>query len=488
MTQSKQVVSGSQGQMRLDVPGLKSIVAKFDGGAVCSDGGLLLLRKADARLGLTELASFAIGDNRRPEYIRHSIGDMLKQRIYGIAAGYEDCNDAGQLRFDAMHKLAVGRELAQGLPLASQPSLSRFENLVDATTNAALQRLLVHLFVKQTKKPPKVLRLAMDTTCDETYGTQQLSFYNGYYETVCYAPLFIFTECGFPLCALLRPGNPSPLEDARRMLKSVIHELRLSWPNVRIELTADAAFAGSEMFDFLEDTGVQYFISAAGHAGYAYHAEKLVFECKKEFDEFGDPSPALKKYAAMVNKGDRAIAWRMMEEKKRFASKAEGRVQELHEETLGVRKYSEFRYKAREWRSYRRVVFKAEVNRKGPDTRFVVTNATSMTARKIYEDKYCRRAQCENWIKDLKVYLKSGRTSCQEFDANQFRLLLHTFAYILIYVIRKQAQLRAMTIDTFRLQLLKVGVLVKETAREVTLHLASEFVWRDQFYAAWLNT
>lgn len=114
MTQSKQVVSGSQGQIRLDVPGLKSIVAKFDGGAVCSDGGLLLLRKADARLGLTELASFAIGDNRRPEYIRHSIGDMLKQRIYGIAAGYEDCNDAGQLRFDAMHKLAVGRELAQG--------------------------------------------------------------------------------------------------------------------------------------------------------------------------------------------------------------------------------------------------------------------------------------------------------------------------------------------------------------------------------------
>lgn len=488
MTQSKQVISGSQGQMLLDVPGLKRIVAKFDGGAVCSDGGLLLLRKADLRLGLTDLACFAVGDKRRPEYVQHTIGDMLKQRIYGIAAGYEDCNDAAQLRFDAMHKLAVGRELANGLPLASQPSLSRFENLVDATTNAALQRLLVHLFVKQTRKPPKVLRLAMDTTCDETYGTQQLSFYNGYYETFCYAPLFIFTDSGFPLCALLRPGNPNPIDDAKRMLKSVIRELRLSWPNVRIELTADAAFASSEMFDFLEDSGVTYFVAAAGHAGYAYHAEKLVLECKKQFDEFGCPSPALKKYATMVNPGERKAAWRMMEERKRFASKSEGRVQEMHEDQMGVRKYGEFGYKAREWRSERRVVFKAEVNRMGPDTRFVVTNARSMTARKIYEDKYCRRAQCENWIKDLKVYLKSGRTSCQEFEANQFRLLLHTFAYILIWVIRKQAQLRSMTIDTFRLQLLKIGVLVKENTREVMLHLASEYVWRDQFFAAWLNT
>jgi hypothetical protein len=127
---------------------------------------------------------------------------MLKQRIYGIAAGYEDCNDAGQLRHDAMHKLAVGRELAYGLPLASQPSLSRFENYVDATTNAALQRLLVHLFVKQTRKPPKVLRLAMDTTCDETYGTQQLSFYNGYYRGLLLCTAFHFYRMWFStLCS-----------------------------------------------------------------------------------------------------------------------------------------------------------------------------------------------------------------------------------------------------------------------------------------------
>lgn len=488
MSQSKQVASRKQEQMTLDLPGLSKVVAKFDGGAVCSDGGLLLLRKADACLGLAELASYAISDERRPEYVQHTVVDMLRQRIYGIAAGYEDCNDAGQLRVDAMHKLALGRDLVGGLALASQPSLSRFENNIDATSNAALQKLLVHLFVKQSRKAPKVLRLAMDTTCDETYGSQQMTFYNGYYRAFCYAPLFIFTECGFPLCALLRPGNPNPIDDAKRMLKKVLHELRLSWPQTRIELTADAAFASSEMFDFLEAEGVTYFIAAAGHAGYTYHAEKTVFQCKKEFDEFGHPSPEVKRHSLAVNQQERKANWRMIEEKKRFASKAEGRVQELFEEHYGVKKFIEFQYRAREWSRDRRIICRAQVDQKGPDTRFVVTNATRMTARKIYQDKYCSRAQCENWIKDLKVYLKSGRTSCQEFEANQFRLMLHTFAYILMYFIKKRAQLREMTLETFRRQLLKIGVLVEQKCREVRLHLASEFAWRDQFQVAWANT
>ncbi|MBL0185926.1 MAG: transposase [Candidatus Obscuribacter sp.] len=178
----------------------------------------------------------------------------------------------------------------------------------------------------------------------------------------------------------------------------------------------------------------------------------------------------------------------MIEEKKRFASKAEGRVQELFEEHYGVKKFIEFQYRAREWSRDRRIICRAQVDQKGPDTRFVVTNATRMTARKIYRDKYCSRAQCENWIKDLKVYLKSGRTSCQEFEANQFRLMLHTFAYILMYFIKKRARLREMTLETFRLQLLKIGVLVEQNCREVRLHLASEFAWRDQFQVAWANT
>jgi hypothetical protein len=488
MSKSKTNAGDIQGQMTLDLPNLKVIEQDFDGGQVCSDGGVLLLRKADERLDLAELASFAIRDNRRPEYIKHKTVDLLRQRIYAIAAGYEDCNDASRLRGDAMHKLAIGKALCHGLDLASQPSLSRFENLADSSTNAALQALLVHIFVKRHKKAPRVLRLAMDTTCDEAYGQQQKIEFNGYYEAYCYVPLFIFTEDGFPLCALLRPGSPNVLDDAIRMLKKVLREIRLSWPGVRIELTADAAFASSEMFDFLEDAGVTYYIAAAGHAGLAYHAQDLVFRCKKEFDEFGYQSPALKKYAALVDAKERFKAWKRRDARMRDSSKEEGRMQEMFEAELHIKKYGEFRYRSREWRSERRFVFRVDYTMTGPDTRFVVTNCSSGSARKIYEDRYCPRCQCENWIKDLKLYLNSGRTSCQEFEANQFRLLLHTFAYILIWEVRKRAKLRAMTVETFRLQLLKIGVLVKENASRIRLYLASEFPWQEQYQTAWHGT
>lgn len=483
MNKSKTNSGDKQGQMTLDLPNLKPVEQDFDGGQVCSDGGLLLLRKADERLDLATLASFAIADKRRPDAVKHTTVDLIRQRVYGIAAGYEDCNDAAKLRTDTMHQLALGKAES----LASQPSLSRFENLADSATNAALQKLLVHLFVKRHKKAPKVLRLAMDTTCDEAYGQQQMIEFNGYYETYCYAPLFIFTEDGYPLCALLRPGNPNPINDAIRMIKQIVREIRLSWPDVRIELTADAAFAGSEMFNFLEDLGLVYFIAAASHSGLSYHAQNLVFQCKKEFDEFGFESPELKKYATLTNPADRHRAWKRREETRRFATKQEGRMQELFEAELHVKKYGEFQYGAREWRSERRFIFRVDYTMQGPDTRFVVTNYQGSTAKKIYEDRYCPRCQCENWIKDLKLYLHSGRTSCQEFEANQFRVFLHTFAYILIWEIRKRARLRAMTVETFRLQLLKVGVLVKENARRFRLHLASEFPWQDQFRIAWQN-
>jgi hypothetical protein len=484
MSKSKQKNASAQGQMRLDLPNLKPIEQDFDGGRVCSDGGLLLLRKADQALDLCAMASFAIRDTRRPGAVKHEVVDLLRQRVYAIAAGNEDCNDASRLRFDAMHQLAVGKDEA----LASQPSLSRFENSADAVTNAALQRLLVHAYIRRAPKAPKVLCLAMDTTCDEAYGRQQMIQFNGFYETYCYVPLFIFTEDGFPLCALLRPGAPNPIEDAMRMIKQVVREIRLSWPHTRIELSADAGFADGELFDLLEDLNITYFVAAAGHAGYAYHAQELVFKCKQEFDEFGFQSPELKKYAMLKTPEDRKKALKRKEEAMRYSTKEEGRMQEIFEAELHVKKYGEFQYRAREWRQKRRVIFRVDYSMTGPDTRFVVTNLRGSSSRKIYEDRYCPRCQCENWIKDLKLYLSSGRTSCQEFEANQFRLFLHTFAYILTWEVRKRGCIKAMTVETFRLQFLKIGVLVKETARKFTLHLASEFPWQEQYRLAWLKT
>jgi hypothetical protein len=482
---SKPAAEKQQGQMTLDLGLSRNVVQEFDGGAICSDGGLLILRKADLYLGLTENASFCIKDARRPEYVLHSIRDLFRQRIYGIAAGYEDCNDAGRLRDDAMFKLALGLEPDSKKSLGSQPMLFRFEAMADAETNSALQSLLVHTYVRSQKKTPKVIRLSMDTTCDPVHGYQQMSFYNGYYQTYCYAPLFIFTDDGFPLCALLRPGNPSPIDDSLRMLKRLIKELRLSWPAVAFELTADAAFNSQEIYDFCEKNKVTYFIAAAGHSGLTYHAHDLVKKCKKEFDEFGFESPELKKYATVKNKQVSERIRRQREERIRYSSKKQGRMQEHFEDDLRVRKYGECHYQAKEWTKARRFIFRIEHTSAGPDVRFVCTNSPLKSAKDVYEKRYCRRARCENWIKDLKTYLKADRTSCQEFDANQFRLLLHTFAYILIWETRNKAKLRAMTVHTFQLQVLKIGVLIRATTRKIRLHLASDFVWKDQFRQAW---
>jgi hypothetical protein len=485
MNKSKTDLANKQSQMQLKMDFCKPVEQKFDGGDVCTDGGLLMLRKADERLHLTELAAFCLGDKRRPDLIRHNLRDLFRQRVYAIAAGYEDCNDAAKLRFDAMHRLALGYEPGSEHLLASQPSLSRFEALADQVSNLALEKLLVHTYVRRFKKAPKVLKLAMDTSCDETYGYQQLSFYNGFYEHDCYVPLFIFTDCGFPLCALLRAGNAGPAEHSLRMLKQVVHELRLSWPDVRIELTADAAFGIPEIFEYCEANEITYYIAVKGHSGLAYHSEPLVRKCKAEFEELGVQGPELKKYGKLADPKARYLAWRQREERMRFQGKGEGRMQEIFEDQLAVRKYGEFKYEAREWDKERRFIVRAEFTKQGPDVRYVVTNATGKRPSVIYEDKYCRRARCENWIKDLKNYLKIDRTSCQEFTANQFRLFLHTFAYILFWEVKQRAKLKEMTVESLRLQLIKIGVLVKEAATKVTLHLASNFPWRTQYELAW---
>lgn len=494
MPQFRSKKDAKQGELRLIMPSGKPVSVNFDGGDVCSDGGLLLLRKADEKLGLSRTASLCLHDERRPDLVKHKIQDMIRQRIYAIAAGYEDCNDANTLRYDAMHRLAVGFEPSTGHLLASQPTLSRFEGRASQVSNELMQRSLTHAYVKSLKKVPKKISLSMDTTCDVVYGYQQLSCFNGYYGENCYAPLFVFTDDGFPLRAVLRPGSPHPAEDALRILKGLFRELRSYFPRVKLELKADAAFATNELMNFLEENKITYYIGAIGHAGLAYHAEELIAKCKTEFDSYGHPSPELKKYAALPGQNQSLVkrAWklrrRQREERIRFSSKQEGRMQEHFEDDFRIRRFGHFLYQSKEWSRARRFIVRIEYTKDGPDARFIVTNDHQNYSRKVYEQKYCRRAQCENWIKDLKTYLKSDRTSCQEFEQNQFRLLLHVFAYILIWEVRSKAKLPEMTVETFRIRLLKVGVLVKENTRTVTLLIASNFVWKDQIRLGWSAT
>lgn len=493
MRQCKTKQNTKQDQLQLVLPSGKQVTANFDGGDVCSDGGLLLLRKADERLGLSKTIAKCLPDERRQDLVKHTMENLLRQRIYGIAAGYEDCNDANTLRYDAMHRLAVGEEPSRGSLLGSQPTLSRMETSSTKDSNALMQRSLVYLYSKVLKKKPKKLCFSMDTTCDIAYGNQQLSCFNGYYGENCFTPLLIFTDDGFPLAALLRAGSPHPGEDALRTLKFLVKELRSYFPGIKLELKADAAFANPELLTFLEQNQIVYYIGAIGHSGLAYHAEDLIAKCKNEFDSFGEISPQLKKYAALASQTDYFAkknlkkAKKQNEERIKFSSKEEGRMQEIFEqEELRIRRYGQFRYRSKEWANERRFIFRVEYTINGPDTRFIVTNASGSHPRKLYDEKYCRRAQCENWIKDLKTYLKSDRTSCQEFEHNQFRLYLHVFAYILIWETRTKANLPEMTVETFQKSLLKIGVLIKENAHTVKLHLASHFVWKDYFKRAWM--
>lgn len=461
--------------MTLDLGLGKLIHSNFDGGQVSSDGGLLLLRKADQQLELTEFAQFCFGDSRRKDLLQHSILDMLRQRIYSIAAGYEDCNDATKLRFDGMHKLAVGRNPGDKSGLASQPTLSRWENSVDEVGLNALQKLLVRTYIRQQKRKPKVIKLAVDTTCDEVHGDQQLSFYNAFYGSYCFTPLFIFTEDGFPLAALLRAGNAGKYDGTVRMLRPVIKELRRAWPRVRIELTADAAFAAPDVYHFCETNQITYYIAIAGNHAIQKKAKDFVEQTKSLFDELSS------------NEVEQ-LSWRKKEEARRFRSKEEGRMQEMFEaEQVYIRKYTEFNYQAREWPHERRIICKVECTSQATNIRYVVTNARRNRPNKIYE-KYCQRAQCENWIKDLKNYLHCDRTSCQEFKANQLRLFLHTFAYILLWKLRKQAKLKNATVETVRIHLLKIGVLVHESVRRISLKFSSNHPWQDQYQLCWQQT
>src|SRR5579885_3469272 len=486
MTQCKSTGSEKQGEFTLDLGIQKPIEGSFDGGRISSDGGLLLLRKADEELGLTDMGALCFSDDRRPDLVVHTVVNMFRQRVYAAAAGYEDCNDAGRLRRDPMHCLASGHGLK--IALASQPTLSRWENSVDEVTLKLLQKSLVLAYIRHMRrrnKRPKRIHLSIDTTVDEAHGNQQRVMFNGFYGLYCFTPLFVFTDDGFPLAALLRAGNAGPFEGAIRTLKEIVKELRLAWPGVRILLTSDAGFATPELYSLCEEHSVDYLICIKGNDALDNQSAECVQKAKELYDEVGGPTEALYHYGRLTTKEKERIA-RQRREHMRFASKDEGRMQELQEseEKFYVRKFCEFSYQARGWPHQRRIIGRVDYSMVGPDVRYVVTNLSGGRPFKLYQ-MYCKRAQCENWIKDLKNYLKCDRTSCQEFDANQLRLLIYTYSYILLWIIGRKAGLQHATVVTIQLHLLKIGVLVKETARRIVLKMASNHPWQDEFLLAW---
>jgi len=417
----------------------KEIIACFDGGRLTSDGGGLLLREIDERYGVTAAAASSIHDRRDRKRTIHDIVALLRQRIFSIALGYEDANDAHTLKSDPALKIMSGRLPETGADLASQPTISRFENRVTRRDLRRLADFLADLYIRTHPGSPDWIVLDMDGTDDPTHGNQQLSFFHGYYDQHMYHPLLIFDGLdGFPLAAILRPGNVHASKAAVSVLKRLIKKLKKAYPQTHILLRADAGFAIPALYRFLEkQRRVSYVIGLITNNRLRRNVEHLTAQDQRAFEQTGQKQ----------------------------------------------RQFTSFRYKADSWKRSRRVIAKVEWLPKGPNQRFVLTNL-STNAQTIYDDIYVMRGEAENRIKELKLDLKADRLSCHRFQANQFRLLLHTTAYSLFWLLRRHLQgteLSAAQAGTIRLKLLKIGARVRQTSRRVWFHMASSYPYQALF-------
>ena len=405
--------------------------AAVDGGRLTSDGGLPWLAQADTALGLCALIASGVPEWRKRTG-HHSLETLVRQRIFQIACGYEDQDDADTLRHDPLLKLVCGRLPDTGAPLASQPTLSRLDNAMDRRSCYRLAVALVQLYLRERERdgmPTRIL-LDLDGTDDPTHGEQAGSAYHAYYGQHMYHPLLIFDgDTNQLITAVLRPGNVHVSRGVVAILKRLLPVLKQRWPDVQIVVRADSGFATPALYDVCEQLEVEYSIGIAPNARLKRLGEPVLAEAREQ--------------------------------------QAEG--------TQGkVRHFGEAIYQAEGWTRARRVVIKAELLEKGPNVRFVVTNRTAEPGR-LYDD-YVDRGEAEGFIKDLKNACRADRLSCHDFWANQFRLLLHGAAYWLLDTLRHwlvQLGRPSMQLDSLRLMLLKIGGRVMELAGHVRLRLAS---------------
>jgi hypothetical protein len=425
-------------QLTLGFPPTLPVVVAFDAPQISSDGGVLLLRQTDERLGLSAWFAALLPDERAPAKVEHKRREQVRQRLYQIALGYEDCNDADRLRHDPLLKSACDRRPTDP-GLSSQPSLSRLENAIDMGTLRTVMLGLDAHYVASFERSPEVIILDIDTTDDPTHGQQQLTFFHGYYDHHIYHPLRIFDgESGQLVTALLRPGNPHAARGALGVLRRIIHALKRRFPDVQIVVRGDSGFAVPRLMEMLEALnrelgGVDYLLGLAQNS-------------------------------ALLRQGAHALT----EASARFARTRQG-----------VQYFDSFLYAAGTWSRKRWVVMKAEVNVHGQNPRFVVTSLAGFAPEVLYGG-YCERGQCENYIKDFKNALAADRLSCHTFAANFFRLLEHAAAYVLMHALRTAVAPHAPVLgraqfDTLRLRLLKVAALVTQSARRLLVRLPQAF-------------
>jgi len=407
--------------------GRRVVEGRFDGGSMTSDGGVMLLGEVDRKLGLLEAAARCVADPRSPLLIKHGVRDMLRQRVYALALGWEDLNDHGALRCDVAVQTAVGVDRE----VASAPTLCRLEKWADRATAVRLHRLLIEQFIASFKSAPKELVLDFDATDNPLHGQQEQRFFHGYYDSYCYLPLYVF--CGQQLlCAYLRPSRIDAAQHCAAILKLLVRRLRQTWPDVRIIFRGDSGFCRQRVINWCERSGVHYIIGLARNPRLEAQVEFAQLALQDDYERTG------------------------------------------HKQRL----IDEFSYAAQSWPRERRVITRLEWGEQGHNPRFIVTNLQG-DASALYDDLYCQRGEAENRIKEAQVGLFATRTSCHVFAANQLRMLLAALGYVLIERLRALAlqgtALASAQVDTLRIKLLKVAAVITRNTRRIRLYLASSW-------------
>ena len=429
----------------------REIRAQFDGGAISSDGGGLLLREVEKRIGMLHQFAACFTDYRNPDLIEHKVEEMVAQRVYGLALGYEDLNDHEELRNDPLLAVLIEKADPSSQVLAGKSTLNRLELTKETASrkerykkivldHGAVDRLLVQVFLEAHQEAPQEIILDLDATDDPLHGKQEGRFFHGYYGHYCYLPLYIF--CGeFLLCARLRPSNIDAPAGSVEELRRIVAQIRSAWPEVRMVVRGDSGFCREELLSWCEAEGVDYLLGLAKN-------ERLKAEIVKEMEE----------------------------------AKAQ-----YQETGRAARRFQEFVYQTRDsWSRARRVVAKAEHLEKGENPRFVVTSLSTEAwpAQALYEQRYCARGDMENRIKE-QLMLFSDRTSTHYLRSNQLRLYFSSVAYVLLQMLRRLGlegtELAQAQCSSIRLKLLKIGALIRITVRKVWVSLASGYPYVTLF-------
>jgi len=446
----------------------RDVVGAFDGGAITSDGGGLLLREVEARCSIIGRFSECFTDHRDPNLIEHTVEELLGQRVYGIALGYEDLNDHDDLRYDPLLATLVCkpdpsgndrvRERDTGKPLAGKSTLNRLELTPPEADSSSrykkiylnpdkVDRSMVKIFIQSYAEAPRSIILDLDATDDPLHGNQEGRFFHGYYKSYCYLPLYIF--CGdHLLCARLRSSNIDASEGSVEELGRIVGQIRASWPEVGITIRGDSGFCREDIMGWCEANNVHYILGLAKNSRLKKVIENELALAKKNYAETGK----------------------------------------------AARVFKDFTYQTlKSWGRPRRVVGKAEHLAKGANPRFVVTSLSEndYDARELYEEIYCARGEMENRIKEQQLYLFADRTSCSKMQANQVRLYMSSIAYILVSAFRRLAldgtEMARAQCHTIRLKLFKIGALIKVTVRRVMASLAGGYPYEDLFAQAYEN-